>query len=71
MTVFESKWPVAFERTVYVCVCRGRGRFLVSLWQSFSQSVVYRGPDGLNEENGSYILLIVLGLFGLILTDRR
>jgi len=73
MTVFDSKWPVGLERTVCVCVCvcRGRDHFLVSLWQSFSQSVVFRRPEGLNEENSSYISLVVLGLFGLILTDRR
>lgn len=69
-------WRCLLWRQVASCVwacsvCRRRGRFLVPLWQSFSQSVVYRGPDGLNEDNGSYILLIVLGLFGLILTDRR
>ncbi len=77
----ECKWPSPVfglsVQCVCVCVCArvcvfgGRGCFLVSLWQSFSQSVVYRGPEGLNEENCSYICLIVLGLFVLILTDRR
>lgn len=42
-------------------MCEWRGGAVSScLCDSFSQSVVYRRPEGLNEENCSYVCFIVL-----------